>query len=139
MKNIAAATAVLQGESATRPESSSASARLALAAMALLALAAWLLLHPHFDFPFHRIGERIGMVGLLVGFLLVARRLGLADRKSLGYGAPRRVFLREWGLGLVLGVVTMLGIVTIKWCCVVGVAGGAAWMIVVVEKERCGC
>jgi uncharacterized protein len=85
----------------------------AFAFVVVLAYPAWLLLHPHFDFPFHRIGERIGMVGLLVGFLLVARRLGLADRKSLGYGAPRRVFLREWGLGLVLGVVTMLGIVGI--------------------------
>jgi membrane protease YdiL (CAAX protease family) len=81
--------------------------------VAVFAYPAWLLLHPHFDFPFHRIGERIGMIGLLVGFLLVARRLGLADRKSLGYGAPRREFLREWGLGLVLGVVTMLGIVGI--------------------------
>jgi membrane protease YdiL (CAAX protease family) len=85
----------------------------AFAVVALFAYPAWLLLHPHFDFPFHRIGERIGMIGLLVGFVLVARRLGLADRASLGYGAPRRVFLREWGLGLVLGVVTMLGIVGI--------------------------
>jgi uncharacterized protein len=85
----------------------------AFAVVAVFAYPAWLLLHPHFDFPFHRIGERIGMIGLLVGFLLVARRLGLADRKSLGYGAPRREFLREWGLGLVLGVVTMLGIVAI--------------------------
>jgi uncharacterized protein len=85
----------------------------AFAVVAVFAYPAWLLLHPHFDFPFHRIGERIGMIGLLVGFLLVARRLGLADRKSLGYGAPRREFLREWGLGLVLGVATMLGIVGI--------------------------
>jgi membrane protease YdiL (CAAX protease family) len=85
----------------------------AFAVVAVFAYPAWLLLHPHFDFPFHRIGERIGMIGLLVGFLLVARRLGLADRKSLGYGAPRREFLREWGLGLVLGVVTMFGIMVV--------------------------
>ena len=83
----------------------------AFAVVAVLAYPAWLLLHPHFDFPFHRIGERVGMLGLLVGFLLVARRLGLADRASLGYGAPRREFLREWGVGLVLGVVTMLGVI----------------------------
>ena len=85
----------------------------AFAVVAVFTYPAWLLLHPHFDFPFHRIGERIGMLGLLAGFLLVARRLGLADRASLGYGAPRREFLREWGLGLVLGVVTMLGVVGI--------------------------
>ncbi len=81
--------------------------------VALFAYPAWLLLHPHFDFPFHRIGERIGMVGLLAGFVLVARRLGLADRVSLGYGAPRREFLRELLLGLALGVATMLAVVGI--------------------------
>jgi membrane protease YdiL (CAAX protease family) len=83
----------------------------AFGVVALFAYPAWLLLHPHFDFPFHRIGERIGMLGLLVGFWLLARRLGLADRASLGYGAPRRVFLREAAIGLALGVVTMLAIV----------------------------
>lgn len=85
----------------------------AFGVVALFAYPAWLLLHPHFDFPFHRIGERIGMLGLLVGFWLLARRLGLADRASLGYGAPRRVFLRELAIGLALGVVTMLAIVGI--------------------------
>jgi len=81
-----------------------------LAAMAALTYPAWLLLHPHFDFPFHRIGERIGMLAFLVGFLLVARRLRLADRASLGFGAPRALFLRELFLGLVLGVITMAGV-----------------------------
>lgn len=81
-----------------------------LAAMAVLTYPAWLLLHPHFDFPFHRIGERIGMLAFLVGFLLAARRLRLADRVSLGYGAPRAVFLRELSLGLALGALTMGGV-----------------------------
>jgi uncharacterized protein len=81
-----------------------------LAAMAALTYPAWLLLHGHFDFPFHRIGERIGMLAFLVGFLLVARRLRLADRASLGYGAPRGIFLRELVIGLALGVVTMAAV-----------------------------
>jgi membrane protease YdiL (CAAX protease family) len=85
----------------------------AFGVVALCAYPAWLLLHPHFDFPFHRIGERIGMLGLLVGFVLVARRLGLADRASLGYGVPRREFVREWLIGLALGVTTMLAVVGI--------------------------
>jgi len=84
---------------------------LSLAAIALLAWPAWLLLHPHFDFPFHRIGERIGMLALLLGFLAVARHLGLADRGSLGYGLPRREFLRELALALALGVASMLAVV----------------------------
>jgi len=83
----------------------------ALAAIALGSYPAWLLLHPHFDFPFHRIGERVGMLALLVGFVAVARRLNLADRASLGYGLPRRRFLRELGVGLGLGVLTMAAVV----------------------------
>ncbi len=85
----------------------------AFAVVALFTYPAWLLLHPHFDFPFHRIGERIGMLGLLVGLILVARRLGLADRASLGYGAPRREFVREMALGLLLGTVTMTAVIGI--------------------------
>jgi membrane protease YdiL (CAAX protease family) len=83
----------------------------ALAVVAVCTYPAWLLLHPHFDFPFHRIGERIGMLALAVGFVLIARRLGLADRASLGYGAPRRLFVREMLLGLALGAATMLIVV----------------------------
>ena len=84
---------------------------LALLSIAVFTYPAWLLLHPHFDFPFHRIGERIGMLGLLAGFVLLARRLGLADRLSLGYGVPRRVFVREAVLGLIVGVATMTMVV----------------------------
>jgi membrane protease YdiL (CAAX protease family) len=83
----------------------------ALAAVALLAWPAWTLLHPHFDFPFHRIAERVGMLALLVGFLALARHLGLTDRASLGYGAPRRIFMRELGIALLLGVASMLTVV----------------------------
>ncbi len=83
----------------------------ALAAVALLAWPAWTLLHPHFGFPFHRIAERVGMLALLLGFLALARHLGLADRASLGYGLPRRIFLREMGIALALGVASMLAVV----------------------------
>ena len=83
----------------------------ALAVVAVFTWPAWLLLHPHFDFPFHRIGERIGMLALAAGFLLVARHLKLADRASLGYGAPRPLFVREMLIGLGLGAATMLAVV----------------------------
>ncbi len=83
----------------------------ALASIAVFTYPAWLLLHPHFDFPFHRIGERIGMLALAVGFVLVARRAGLSDKRSLGYGLPRPLFVREMLIGLALGVVTMLAVV----------------------------
>ena len=85
----------------------------ALATVAALAWPAWTLLHPHFSFPFHRIAERLGMLALLLGFLLIARHLGLTDRKSLGYGLPRRLFIRELSLALGLGVLTMLAVVAL--------------------------
>jgi CAAX protease family protein len=83
----------------------------ALASIAVFSYPAWLLLHPHFDFPFHRIGERVGMLALVIGFILVARRVGLADKQSVGYGLRRPLFIREMLLGLLLGVVTMLAVV----------------------------
>src|SRR5438105_15169236 len=51
------------------------------------------------------------MLALLVGFVLIARHLRLADRTSLGYGLPRRAFLREMSLALILGVASMLAVV----------------------------
>jgi membrane protease YdiL (CAAX protease family) len=86
---------------------------IAFGVVAVLAYPGWLLLHPHFDFPFHRIGERIGMLALLIGLVLISRRMGLADRASLGYGVPRREFARELLIGLALGVATMLAVVGI--------------------------
>ncbi len=85
----------------------------ALAAIALFSWPAWNLLHPHFDFPFHRIGERIGMLALLLGFVAVVRHLGLTDRGSLGYGLPRPQFMRELLLALALGVASMLAVVAL--------------------------
>jgi membrane protease YdiL (CAAX protease family) len=83
----------------------------ALAAIAVFTYPAWLLLHPYFDFPFHRIGDRIGMLALVIGFILVARRIGLSDKQSLGYGLRRPLFIREMSIGLGLGVAGMLIIV----------------------------
>lgn len=109
----------------------------ALAVVALLTYPAWLLLHAHFDFPFHRIGERLGMLALAAGFILVARRLGLADRASLGFGLPRPLFVRELLIGLALGVATMLMIVAamsalglLAWSQAAGLgAGGLAGLL----------
>lgn len=75
--------------------------------MGLLTWPLYDLLTPTFDVKFHRVANRLGMLALLIGFVLLARRLQLADRASLGYGLPRAQFWREAGLGLVLGVLTM--------------------------------
>lgn len=80
---------------------------LALAVMAGATYPVWQWLHPVFGFPFHRVADRLGMVTLAVGFFLVARRLRLADRNSLGFGVPLREFVREAGRAFVIGVVLM--------------------------------
>ena len=86
---------------------------LALAVMAGLTYPAWQVLHPAFGFPFHRVADRLGMITLAVGFVLVARRLRLADRASLGYGLPPRRFLREAGIAFGIGVLLMGVVVAI--------------------------
>jgi membrane protease YdiL (CAAX protease family) len=85
----------------------------ALAAIAVFSYPAWELLSPHFDVKFHRVGERIGMLALAIGFVLVARRAGLADKRSLGYGLARPLFIREMLIALALGVTTMLVVVAV--------------------------
>jgi membrane protease YdiL (CAAX protease family) len=95
---------------------------LGFAAIAVFTYPAWVLLHPHFDFPFHRIGERIGMLALLLGLVITARRLKLNDRASLGFGLARPAFLREMTLGLALGALSMAAVVG-----VMGLLGLIAW------------
>jgi len=85
----------------------------ALACVGIFTYPAWLLLHPYFDFPFHRVGDRIGLLALVIGFVLIARRAGLADKRSIGYALPRRLFIREMLTALALGVISMMAIVGI--------------------------
>ena len=82
---------------------------LGLAGIAVFAYPAWELSQLlGLDFKFHRVASRIAMLTLLVGFVIVARRLRVADKASLGYGVPRREFLRELARGIVIGVLLML-------------------------------
>lgn len=113
---------------------------LGLACIAVFTYPAWLLLHGHADFPFHRIGDRIGMLALALGFLAVARHLGLADRASLGYAIPRRAFLRELLIGLGLGVLTMAAVVgmmtalgLLDWTAAAGITGTALTRLVLLR------
>ena len=117
---------------------------LALAAIGAFSYPAWTLLHPHFDFPFHRIGERVGMLALLLGFVAVARHLGLSDRASLGYAPAPRVFVRELALALALGVASMLAVVglmaalgLLAWSDAAR-PGGAALLTLVVSRALSG-
>ena len=82
---------------------------LGLAGMAALGYPAWLLIAPHIDNPkFHRVAGRVGMLIVAIGFLLVARRLKVADRHSLGYGLPAARFVVEVAKAIVLGTLLMM-------------------------------
>jgi uncharacterized protein len=82
---------------------------LGLAGIAALGYPAWLLVAPLLENPkFHRVASRVGMLLLVVGFVLVARRLKVADRQSLGYGLPPGKFTVEIAAGVVLGAALML-------------------------------
>src|SRR5262245_15909931 len=82
---------------------------LGLAAIAILGYPAWSLTQSlGFEFKFHRVASRIAMLTLLVGFVLVAKRLRVADRESLGYGLPAGRFCAETARAILMGAALML-------------------------------
>ncbi len=82
---------------------------LGFAGIALLGYPAWLLVAPLLDNPkFSRVASRVGMLILLVGFVFVARRLKVADRRSLGFDLPAGTFAREVAIAFLLGALLML-------------------------------
>lgn len=84
---------------------------LGLAGIAALGYPAWLLTQSMgLEFKFHRVASRIAMLTLLVGFVLAARRLRVADRQSLGYGLSAGRFAAETARAMVLGALLMLPI-----------------------------
>jgi len=81
------------------------------AALGLVAAATptvWGWLSGFMQVPFHRVGNRLAMVGLAVGLYVVARALHVNNRRDMGYDLPRARFLMELLRGLLLGVVFML-------------------------------
>ncbi|MDY6944152.1 MAG: CPBP family intramembrane glutamic endopeptidase [Pseudomonadota bacterium] len=75
---------------------------------AVLTYPAWWLVSLVSIEPVHRVMHRIAMLLALVGLVVLTRRLGLSDKESLGYGLPRREFLRQMGVGFVCGLGLML-------------------------------
>ena len=90
--------------------------------MGAIAYPSWILLHPYFDFPFHRIASRVGQLTLFVGLFLIARRLGVANKQSFGYGLPWRQFIPAMLKALAIGVATMAPIAI-----VMGLMGLRVW------------
>jgi membrane protease YdiL (CAAX protease family) len=90
--------------------------------MAVVAYPSWILFHPYFDFPFHRIASRVGELALLVGMFFVARHLGVSNKRDFGYGLPWRQFIPAMLKALAIGVATMAPIAI-----VIGLMGLRVW------------
>ena len=76
---------------------------------ALLAWPAYQLLHPLAPaWWFDKIATRLWQLLMLVALVWVIRRLRLTTRADWGYGAPRPRWLRQFGIGLIAGLASML-------------------------------
>jgi hypothetical protein len=80
----------------------------ALLASALLLYPTWLALSFIAEVPPHKLLHPLAKVLALIYFFVLIRQLGMNDRAALGFGLPRRRFLREMGRGWVLGVLMLL-------------------------------
>jgi len=86
-----------------------------LAASLILAAAitypAWLLVGTISVEPVHRVMNRVAMLIALIGLVLLTHRLGLANRAAMGYGLPRREFMRQLAIGWLGGFMLMVPLV----------------------------
>jgi uncharacterized protein len=82
-----------------------------LAASLVLAAAltypVWLLVETVSDQPFQRVMDRVAMLFVLIGLLILTRRLGLTGRAALGYDLSRGEFARQFALGWLGGIALM--------------------------------
>jgi membrane protease YdiL (CAAX protease family) len=60
------------------------------------------------ELPFHKVASRLWQLLLLGGVVLIVWRLRLRTKRDWGYGVPRSAWLRQFGIGLLAGLATML-------------------------------
>lgn len=80
----------------------------ALIVAAALTYPAWLLVSAISVEPVHRVMNRVAMLLALIGLIYLTRRLGLSSRAAMGYGLPRREFLRQLAIGWLCGAALMI-------------------------------
>ena len=81
----------------------------ALLAAALLAYPLYLLIHPlEPAWWFDKIATRLFQLLMLGAVVLLVRHLQLTSKRDWGYGAPRPRWLRQFAVGLIAGLATML-------------------------------
>lgn len=80
----------------------------ALGLVAIATWPAWELVNHFAVVPFHRVGNRLAMLGLALGLAVVARRLRVDNRVSMGYGGKPLDFARQVLVGFCFGLLLML-------------------------------
>ena len=83
----------------------------AMGLAAAFAYPLWKLVSLFADFPIDRVMSRFAMVFILLGLVLLTRRMGLANRNAIGYGLPRREFVKQMCLAFLIGVALMAPLV----------------------------
>ncbi len=82
-----------------------------LVAAAALTYPVWLLVGAISIEPVHRVMHRVAMLLVLIGLVVLTRRLGLSNREALGFGVARPAFLQQMALGWIGGALLMLPLV----------------------------
>ena len=112
-------------------------AALSVTALVLAAvLSPWVFfaIHPQFDYPLHRVYNRIAILLLLAFTYFMLARWRLRDRVSLGYGLPWKLLLKRIGVGFVVGALLLLPVLI--WLIAAGIrvwkpeaaTDGAVWI-----------
>ncbi|HEV2703019.1 MAG TPA: CPBP family intramembrane glutamic endopeptidase [Steroidobacteraceae bacterium] len=78
---------------------------------AFLTYPSWLLVNTVADIPIHRVRDRVAMLLIAAGLWFFLPRWQLATRDVLGYGLPRRIFLRQLSAGFLAALALMLPLV----------------------------
>lgn len=87
-----------------------------LAAGAFLAYPAYLLVHSlQPDWKFHRIASRAAMLLLAVSLIWFFRYLRINNRHDLGFGIEPSRFMRQFGIALLAGTLSMLPVVALLY------------------------
>ena len=79
----------------------------ALVGAAVLAYPAWWLVGLISDQPIHRVMHRIAMLIAAIGLIFIFKRWQVANKEALGYALPKRQFIVQMCIGLVIGAAIM--------------------------------
>ena len=79
----------------------------------LLTYPAWSVVQTLADVPIHRVLNRIGMLVIAIATVIFLRRMGMANKATMGYAVPRSVFMSQMSRGFVAGIALMAPLIAL--------------------------